>query len=63
MTPMSAIKPKPKLPDWMSVVNYLRSKGPQRTNPLPRYVGVNPPLEYNGPAYLGDCVLAVLGAG
>ena len=47
-------KTKPKLPDWMSVVNYLRSKGPQRTNPLPRYVGVNPPLEYNGPAYLGD---------
>ena len=47
-------KTKPKLPDWMSVVNYLRSKGAQRTNPLPRYVGVNPPLEYNGPAYLGD---------
>ena len=47
-------KTKPKLPDWMSVVNYLRSRGPQRTNPLPRYVGVNPPLEYNGPAYLGD---------
>lgn len=47
-------KTKPKLPDWMSVVNYLRSKDAQRTNPLPRYVGVNPPLEYNGPAYLGD---------
>jgi hypothetical protein len=47
-------KTKPKLPDWMSVVNYLRSKDPQRANPLPRYVGVNPPLEYNGPAYLGD---------
>lgn len=47
-------KPKPKLPDWMSVANYLRSKGVKRTNPLPNYVGVNPPLEYNGPAYLGD---------
>src|ERR1700733_11338000 len=47
-------KPKPKLPDWMSVANYLRSKGSKRTNPLPDYVGVNPPLEYNGPAYLGD---------
>ncbi|HEY1173350.1 MAG TPA: DUF1501 domain-containing protein [Verrucomicrobiae bacterium] len=47
-------KPKPRLPDWMSVANYLRSKGAKRTNPLPNYVGVNPPLEYNGPAYLGD---------
>ena len=47
-------KTKPRLPDWMSVANSLRSKGPQRANPLPRYVGVNPPLEYNGPAYLGD---------
>ena len=47
-------KPKPKLPDWMSVANYLRSKEGKRTNPLPNYVGVNPPLEYNGPAYLGD---------
>jgi hypothetical protein len=47
-------KPKPKLPDWMCVANYLRSKGVKRTNPLPNYAGVNPPLEYNGPAYLGD---------
>jgi hypothetical protein len=47
-------KTKPKLPDWMSVANALRSKGPKRANPLPRYVGVNPPLEYNGPAYLGE---------
>jgi hypothetical protein len=47
-------KPKPRLPDWMSVANYLRSKGPKRNNPLPNYVGVNPPTEYNGPAYLGD---------
>jgi hypothetical protein len=47
-------KAKPKLPDWMSVANYLRSQGPGRSNPLPRYVGINPPLEYNGPAYLGD---------
>ncbi|MFM8893653.1 MAG: DUF1501 domain-containing protein [Planctomycetia bacterium] len=47
-------KPKPKYPDWMCVTNYLRSKTAARTNPLPRYVGVNPPLEYNGPAYVGD---------
>ncbi|MGE0756575.1 MAG: DUF1501 domain-containing protein [Pirellulaceae bacterium] len=47
-------KPKPRLPDWMSVTNYLRSQGPPRSNPLPAYVGVNPPTEYNGPAYLGD---------
>jgi uncharacterized protein (DUF1501 family) len=47
-------KPKPRLPDWMSVAHYLRGKDGKRTNPLPNYVGVNPPLEYNGPAYLGD---------
>ncbi len=47
-------KPKPRLPDWMSVVNHLRSQKEIRSNPLPRYVGVNPPTTYNGPAYLGD---------
>ncbi len=47
-------KPKPRLPDWMSVANYLRSQQEPRTNPLPLYVGVNPPATYNGPAYLGD---------
>ncbi len=47
-------KPKPKLPDWMCVTNYLRSRSGPPAGPLPRYVGVNPPLEYNGPAYLGD---------
>lgn len=47
-------KPKPKYPDWMTVANYMRSLEGSRDNPLPRYVGVNPPLEYNGPAYLGD---------
>ncbi len=47
-------KPKPKYPDWMTVTNYLRSKEGPRQHPLPRYVGVNPPLEYNGPAYVGD---------
>jgi hypothetical protein len=47
-------KPKPRLPDWMSVVNYLRSLDGPRANPLPAYVGVNPPTAYNGPAYLGD---------
>jgi len=52
--PETRDKPKPKYPDWMTVANYLRSKDSPRDNPLPRYVGVNPPLEYNGPAYLGD---------
>jgi len=47
-------KPKPRFPDWMTVANYLRSKEGPRQNPLPTYVGINPPLEYNGPAYLGD---------
>jgi len=47
-------KPKPKYPDWMSVANYLRAQQGPRQNPLPAYVGINPPLEYNGPAYLGD---------
>jgi uncharacterized protein (DUF1501 family) len=47
-------KPKPKYPDWMSVAHYLRSQQGGRDNPLPAYVGVNPPREYNGPAYLGD---------
>ncbi len=47
-------KPKPKLPDWMTVVNYLRSQEGPRTNPLPRYVGVKGPGSYLGPAYLGD---------
>lgn len=47
-------KPKPKYPDWMSIANYLRSQAGPRECPLPAYVGINPPLEYNGPAYLGD---------
>lgn len=47
-------KPKPRYPDWMSVSNYVLSKNGPRQNPLPSYVGINPPLEYNGPAYLGD---------
>jgi hypothetical protein len=47
-------KPAPKYPDWMSVTNYLRSQQAGRSSPLPAYVGLNPPLEYNGPAYLGD---------
>ncbi|MEZ6039271.1 MAG: DUF1501 domain-containing protein [Planctomycetaceae bacterium] len=47
-------KPKPKYPDWMSVANFLRAQEGPRNNPLPAYVGINPPLEYNGPAYVGD---------
>jgi hypothetical protein len=38
----------------MSVANYLRAQEGPRANPLPNYVGVTPPLEYNGPAYLGN---------
>lgn len=48
-------KPKPDLPDWMSVAHYLRSQEAGRENPLPNYIGVNPtPGNYSGPAYLGD---------
>ncbi|MEZ6086653.1 MAG: DUF1501 domain-containing protein [Pirellulaceae bacterium] len=47
-------KPAPRLPDWMSVANYLRSQEGPRENPLPVYVGVNPPTNYTGAAYLGD---------
>jgi hypothetical protein len=47
-------KPKPRFPDWMTVANYMRSQEGSRQSPLPTYVGINPPLEYNGPAYLGD---------
>lgn len=47
-------KPAPRLPDWMSVANYMRSQEGPRTNPLPVYVGVNPPTSYTGAAYLGD---------
>jgi hypothetical protein len=47
-------KPKPRYPDWMSIANYLRAQAGPRQTPLPAYVGINPPLEYNGPAYLGD---------
>lgn len=47
-------KPEPRLPDWMSVANYLRSQNSSLTGPLPRYVGVNPLSNYDGPAYLGS---------
>ncbi|MFM7150609.1 MAG: DUF1501 domain-containing protein, partial [Gemmataceae bacterium] len=47
-------KPKPRYPDWMTVSSYMLSKKGPRQCPLPAYVGINPPLEYNGPAYLGD---------
>lgn len=48
-------KTKPKLPDWMSVTNYLRSLDGPRANPLPSYVTVNgPSSSYSGPAYLGE---------
>lgn len=56
-------KPKPRLPDWMSVTNYVRSQSGPRQNPLPAYVGINPPLEYNGPAYLGDAHSAFVVSG
>ena len=47
-------KPRPRYPDWMTVSNYLLAQRGPRRIPLPAYVGINPPLEYNGPAYLGD---------
>jgi len=47
-------KPAPKYPDWMSVAHYLLSQGAGQPRALPGYIGINPPTEYNGPAYLGD---------
>ncbi|MBD3673154.1 MAG: DUF1501 domain-containing protein [Planctomycetaceae bacterium] len=48
-------KSKPRLPDWMSVANYLRSQQGPRESPLPTYVSVKGPGgNYAGPAYLGD---------
>ncbi len=47
-------KPRPRYPDWMSVASYLRAQQGTRSNPLPPYIGINPPTQYNGPAYLGD---------
>ena len=49
-------KPKPLLPDWMTVANFLRSKD-KRSSPLPNYVGVNPIINYDsftiaGPGYV-----------
>lgn len=39
-------KEKPRYPDWMTVANYLRSKGPRGLG-LPNYVGVNPVVRYD----------------
>ncbi|MBI3877651.1 MAG: DUF1501 domain-containing protein [Verrucomicrobia bacterium] len=52
-------KTAPRYPDWMCVSNYLRSKIPGRTSPLPNYVAINP-IEggYAGPAYLGNAYSA-----
>lgn len=48
-------KPAPKFPDWMAVAHYLLAQKDSRSDKsLPGYMGINPPTEYNGPAYLGD---------
>ncbi len=51
----AADKPKPVLPDWMSVASYLRRDA---SRAIPNYVAVNPVDRYDnfviaGPAYLG----------
>lgn len=52
-------KPQPRLPDWMSVAHYLRSREGPRTNALPNHTSVNPiHRSYCGPAYLGDAYAA-----
>ena len=56
-------KPSPRLPDWMSVVNYLRSQQGPSSNPLPRYVAVAGPTTYAGSAYLGDAYSPFLVSG
>ncbi|REJ90525.1 MAG: DUF1501 domain-containing protein [Planctomycetota bacterium] len=53
--PDAGDKPKPVLPDWMSVVSYLR-RDPHRE--IPNYIAVNPVDRYDsftiaGPTYLG----------
>jgi uncharacterized protein (DUF1501 family) len=59
-------KPKPLLPDWMTVANFLRSKN-KRSSPLPNYIGVNPIINYDsftiaGPGFVNAAYspLAVL---
>lgn len=53
--PETRDKPAPKYPDWMSIAHYLlNQKNAGAPRALPGYIGINPPLEYNGPAYLGD---------
>jgi hypothetical protein len=47
-------KPAPKYPDWMSIAHYLLSQKRGDSRALPGYIGINPPTEYNGPAYLWD---------
>lgn len=52
-------KPRPRLPDWMSVAHYLRSKEGHRKTSLPNYTSINPINNtYCGPAYLGDAFAA-----
>lgn len=52
-------KPQPRLPDWMSVAHYLRSREGPRTSALPNHTSVNPiHRSYCGPAYLGDAYAA-----
>ena len=46
-------KPKPRYPDWMSIAASIRAREGGRDNPLPNYIGVSGPTEYNGPAYVG----------
>lgn len=47
-------KPSPKYPDWMSIAHHLLGQQGGAPRALPGYIGINPPTEYNGPAYLGD---------
>ncbi|MFM8469860.1 MAG: DUF1501 domain-containing protein [Limisphaerales bacterium] len=47
-------KPKPRLPDWMSVAHYLRAQEGRRTNPLPNYICASSTPDYTGSAFLGD---------
>ena len=54
-------KPKPRLPDWMAVTNYLRSLDGPRDNPLPAYVGINPPHRVQRSRLSRRCLFTVLG--
>ena len=56
-------KPKPRLPDWMSVANYLRSQEAPRTNPLAAVRRRQSAGDLQWPGVPGRRLFSVLGYG